>query len=271
MSCAPMNMGIHISFQNPFWGLHEIMEKDLALFLTFSRHSRNSISFPSPTPLSSVSVLALNPDEVFDHDTVSICRGAQSEQDGISHWECGIQVDAAGRQPLPLPQWGKQGGCKILKDILPFPSSLPKLTPGPASSAWVPIGTSYSAGLAPLEPRLRVVGPRLGKNDKICVLSLVQLISWIWSFLSFELAFLTVSLSLLSIFPSTHMYPKPQLPEGMWVRPRPSGGSLSPAITYYNMVAQEMPSRAMKNVSLVLAYWYNISLFPPFLLSMSAT
>ena len=91
MSCAAMNMGIRIPFQNPFWGLHEIMEKDLALFLTFSRHSINSISFPSPTPLSSVSVLALNPDEVFDHDTVSMlwCSECTGWNKSLRMWDSG--------------------------------------------------------------------------------------------------------------------------------------------------------------------------------------
>ena len=38
------------------------------------------------------------------------------------------------------------------------------------------------------------------------VICLYALTSWIWSFLSLELAFLVVSGSLLSIFPSTHKY-----------------------------------------------------------------
>ena len=51
------------TFSESFWSLHEMIEKDLALFVTFSRHSRNSISHPSLSPLSNVSVLAQNPDE----------------------------------------------------------------------------------------------------------------------------------------------------------------------------------------------------------------
>lgn len=56
------------------------MEKDPALFLTYSRHSRNYISSPSLPPLTPYphSFLALNLDEVFDHETVSICCGAQN-------------------------------------------------------------------------------------------------------------------------------------------------------------------------------------------------